>query len=142
MIWDMQGIFSDAQAITASAASTNYYDRGAAGTPYGGAAAIVRDLGKGTPVPLRIQVVETFATLTSLKVGLQTDDNTSFSSAATIFETEAIAAADLVAGYYFNLTQVPMKTLERYLRLYYTVAVSNATAGKITAGFVLAHQTA
>jgi hypothetical protein len=142
MIMSLQDLYSDAQAITASAASTNYYDRGAKGTPYGAYSALVGDMGKGSIVPIRIQVVTTFATLTSLKVALQADDDVAFGTPTTVLETEAIAAAALVAGYYFNLTQIPMKTTERYLRLYYTVAGSDATAGKITAGHVLAHQTA
>lgn len=143
MIMSLQDLYSDAQAITASAASTNYYDRGAKGTPYGAYSALAGDMGKGSIVPLRIQVVEAFATLTSLKVALQADTDSGFATALeTIYETEAIPVASLVAGYYFNLTQIPMKTTKRYLRLYYTVAGSNATTGKITAGHVLANQTA
>lgn len=142
MIFDLQSLFSDAQAVTASAASTNYYDRGAPGTPYGGVTTLQRDWGKGNIIPIRIQVVTTFATLTSLKVAIQADDDVNFGSPTTVLESEAIAAASLVAGYYFNLTHMPMKLTERYVRLYYTVAGSDATAGKITAGVVAAHQTA
>ena len=139
MIFDKQTQFSAAQAVTASAASTNVIDLKAAGIPYGDDAALSRDQGMHS-IPLRIQVVEAFATLTSLKVAVQVDDNSSFSSATTVLETEAIAAASLTAGYVFNIDRFPLKTNERYVRLYYTVAGSDATAGKITAGVVVANQ--
>ena len=79
-------------------------------------------------------MTETFATLTSLKVGVQVDNDVSFGSPKTVVESPAVAAADLKAGYKFPIVWVPRGTDERYLRLYYTVAGSDATAGKITAG--------
>ncbi len=139
MIFDKQVQFSAAQAVTASAASTNVIDLLAAGIPYGDNAALARDQGLFN-IPLLIQVVTAFATLTSLKVAVQTDDNSSFSSATTVLETEAIAAASLVAGYQFNIDKIPLKTSERYVRLYFTVAGSDATAGAITAGVTAANQ--
>lgn len=139
MIFDKQTQFSNAQAITATAASTNSIDLLAAGIPYGDNAALARDQGL-FHIPLLIQVVTAFATLTSLKVAVQTDDNSSFSSATTVLETEAIAAASLVAGYQFNIDKIPLKTTERYVRLYFTVAGSDATAGAVTAGVTAANQ--
>lgn len=140
MIFDAQSKFSKAQAVTASAASTNVIDLGAAGTPYGSSTALSRDQGIGEKVPLRIQVVAPFATLTSLKVAVQTSVDEAFTSPITVLETEAIVAASLVAGYQFNIDSFPLKTSARYVRLYYTVAGSNATAGAITAGVVAANQ--
>ena len=140
MILDTQTMFSDDQAITASAASTNLLDLGASGTPVGAAAAISRDLGNSV-VPILIQVTTAFANNTSLKVGIQTDDNTGISSAATVLESEAIAVATLVAGYKFVMQYVPMTVNERYVRLYYTIAGSNANAGNITAGLIMGNQT-
>jgi hypothetical protein len=139
MIFDAQSRFSNAQAITATAASTDVIDLGAAGIPYGHTAALRRDLGVHQ-IPLHIQVVENFATLTSLVVSVQTDDNSSFSSATTILASQAIPVASLVAGYVFNIDDLPLQTSERYVRLNYTVAGSNATAGKITGGIVAASQ--
>lgn len=143
MIFDKQTQFSAAQAITVSAASTNVIDLKAAGIPYGHTGAVTRDQGinaGGNEVPLLIQVVTAFATATSVKVAVQTDDNDAFSSAATVLESEAIPVASLVAGYKFNIPQLPEGTRERYVRLYYTVAGSDATAGAITAGIVAARQ--
>lgn len=141
MIFDSTALFSDAQAVTATAASTNLIDLKANGTVYGAAAALSRDLGKGNDVPILVQVVETFATLTSLTVTVETDDNASFSSAKTAWTSPAIPAATLVAGYKFPINCLPFGTDERYVRLKYTVAGTDATAGKITAGIVAAVQT-
>ncbi|MCG5241394.1 Bbp16 family capsid cement protein [Azospirillum doebereinerae] len=141
MIFDLQSLLSNAQAVTASAASTNLVDLKAHGTAFGHAAPLPRDWGKGKKVPLLIQVVETFATLTSLTVSVQVDDNAAFSSPKTIATTPAVVAADLVAGRQFVIDAIPRGSDEQFLRLYYTVAGSNATAGKITAGAVPAIQT-
>lgn len=140
MIFDTQALFSDAQAITATAASTNYYDRRAFGTVVGGSAALAPDLGKGEPLPLRVQVVEAFNNLTSLAIDIQVDDNSSFSSPTTV-ATETIALAALKAGKVAeSLKYLPAGVTERYVRLYYTVTGTAPTTGKITAGVVAAHQ--
>ena len=140
MIFSKQQLFSDDQAITASAASTNLLDLGVEGTVLLAPNDLVRDIGKGTPIPIWIGVTVAFATLTSLKVAIQTDDDVAFGSAKTVLETEAIALANLVAGYRFNLDYIPLDTAERYVRLNYTVAGSDATAGQITAGIVAGAQ--
>ena len=140
MIFDSTNLFSSAQAITATAASTNVIDLGATGKVVGGTANLVRDIGLGQRIPLRIQVVEAFNTLTSLAVTIQVDDNEAFSSPTTV-DSQTIALAGLTLGAVFNgLYFVPPKTNERYVRLNYTVAGTNPTLGKITAGFVMAHQ--
>ena len=128
MILDANTLFSNAQAITASAGSDNAVDAGAD-----------RDVGGGRPVEVFAQVVEDFATLTSLKVGLQTADDAAFAAPVTLQETAAIPAASLKAGYQFALSTLP-KGCRRYLRLYYTVAGTAATAGAVTAGLVLDRQ--
>lgn len=133
MILDKQALFSDKQAITATAVSENVIDLGATGTPISGVTALKSDLGI-SDVPLLIQVTEDFATLTSLTVSVQTDDNVGFGSPKTVISTPAIPVASLKAGYKFPMVWVPRGTDERFVRLNYTVAGSNATTGKITAG--------
>jgi hypothetical protein len=128
-------LFSDSQAITASAASTNVLNLGAMGTPPGAAGALVFDVGL-SEIQIQISVTEDFATLTSLVVSVQTDDTDGFGSPTTILATQAIPVATLKKGYTFNITELPQGITERYLRLLYTVAGSNATAGKIIAGVV------
>lgn len=140
MILDTQTMFSDDQVITASAASTNLLDLGASATPTGAAAAISRDLGMSV-VPILIQATAAFATCTSLKVAIQTDDNASFSSAVVALETEAIPVATLIVGYKYVINWVPYTVNERYVRLYYTIAGSSASTGTITAGLSMGNQT-
>lgn len=131
MILDNQTLFSNAQAITATAASTNVIDL----API--ASGVVLDIGVGSDVPLFIQVVEAFNNLTSLTVAVQVDDNSSFSSPTTVMTTAAIPLASLLAGYKFNLDRIPRLTNERYVRIYYTVAGTAPTTGKVTAGVSL-----
>ena len=141
MIFDMQSLFSDAQAVTTTAASTNVIDLGATGTLVGGSVPLKRDLGAGGPVCLRTQVSKTFTGLTSLKVGIEVSDNEDFSSGVTtVAESAAVAAADLVAGYVFPPQYMPQGVNKRYVRLKYTV-VGTATAGEMTAGIVCGDQT-
>lgn len=140
MIFDKTLQFSNAQAITVDAASTNLLDLLATGTPYGHAAALKRDLGKGVRVPLLVQVVTTFATLTSLTIKLQGSVDEAFTSPVDIYSTGAVPVATLVAGYQMPIDFFPRGTIYRFLRMYYDVTGSDATAGKITAGVVAAVQ--
>ncbi|MDK2769912.1 MAG: hypothetical protein KYX69_19615 [Sphingomonas sp.] len=134
MIFDRTTLLSDAQAITADAASTNTIDLGPIKS------GMVRDIGKGKPIPLLIQVVETFNNLTSMTFALQTDDNEAFSSAKTVWVSGAILLADLVAGKVIVPEYVTRGTNERYMRLYYDITGTAPTTGKITAGVTMGNQ--
>lgn len=144
MIMDRTALFSDGQAITATAASTNLIDLGATGTVYGASSAMVRDIGPGNRIPLFVTVTQSFNNLTSLTISIETDDNSSFSSAATIWTSPAYTLAQLAVAAKQNLLpdSIPLGTNERYLRLKYTVAGTAPSTGKITAGVVAARQTA
>jgi len=135
MILDSNVLFSDAQAITASAASTNVIDLGATGKTAYGQVQLVRNLGKGGEIPLLIQVVETFAGCTSVTAIVQTDDNSAFSSPKDI-QALTVPLAELKKGYIFCDDDLPRGIKERYLRIYFTVVGGPASAGKITAGIV------
>ena len=130
MLFDEQNQFSKEQAITADAASTNVVKMGNKD--------FLPEVAFGEAIPIRIQVTEDFATLTSLEIKVQTDDNSSFSSATDIATTGAIPVAKLKAGFVAPIIYVP-KGNEGFMRLYYDVTGSSATAGKITAGIVAAH---
>ena len=91
-------------------------------------------------VELFVQVTADFATLTSLTVSLYTDSDVAFGSATLLFSSAAVAAASLVAGYKFTLPRIK-EGVERYLRITYTVAGSDATTGTVMAGLVLDSQT-
>lgn len=131
MLIDKENMFSDAQAITASAASTNYVDLG-----------VARNIGAGEPLKLVIVVTTAFTDAVSdstVTPSLQTDDNTGFSSAATV-QTFATLAALSAAGTRLVYNLDPYNdagNFERYLQMYYTVANGNLTTGAISA--FLAH---
>lgn len=137
MILDTKSTFSDNQAITADAASTNYMDLKALGITAYNAAQLKHNRGIAEKIPLLIQVTEDFATCTSVTVQFQTDDNSSFSSAKNIIEC-TVLLAELKKGFIFPIDKLPRNVKERYCRLNYVVNGSDATAGKIFAGFVLA----
>lgn len=139
MIFDNTLLFSDAQAITAAAASTNIVDLGATGTPFGGRA-LVRDIGAGEEIPLYIYLTATFNNLTSLTVSLQTDDNAGFASPREV-ASKTYPLAELVAGAKLSFPDgIPEGTRERYLRLFYDVTGTAPSTGAITAGVVAARQ--
>ena len=132
-IRDDQLLFSDNQAITATANSTNVIDLTAVAPGI---------LHAGEPIRLDARVTESFATATSVNVSVVTANDAALSSGAvTLAQTGATAIATLVTGYEIPL-QFLQGTAKRYLGLVYTVAGSNATAGKISAGLVLDKQTA
>lgn len=117
MILDALLMFSDAQALTATAASTNSIDLGPA-----------RNLFDGEPmaVLLQVDVAADFTTTDeTYAVAIQTDDNTAFSS-ATVMSTQTLTAAQLTAGAVIPIP-VPTANPERYLRLSYTLGGTTPT---------------
>lgn len=128
MLFDAKLLMSSAQAITATAVSTDTIDRGD-----------TKDVGKAGDIPLLVQVVEAFNTLTSLTIELQTDDNSAFSTPRSLFSV-VVPLADLKLGYQVPVITLPQKT-ERFLRMNYTVTGTVPTLGKVTAGVVAGVQT-
>ena len=143
MISDANLKLSAAQAVTATALSTNVIAWPDLGTPYGEDAAPTRELGTGTPIPLLIQVTTAFATLTDLTITIETSANSDMTSSTVLASTPAIPAASLVAGYRPALAAVmPEQASGKYFAVRYTVGGSNATAGAITASIVAGVQSA
>jgi hypothetical protein len=126
MIIDKQNVLGSAQAVTVSAASTDYIDQGAA-----------VDAGVGKKLSVLFTVTEAFTSgsAATLQVALQCDSDSAFGSPKSPIMTDAIPKATLVAGYQFSLP-IPVGLDERYVRAYYTVATGPMTAGKITADVV------
>lgn len=139
MIFDITNLFSDAQAITATAASTNAINNGPIAT------GLTRDIGKGVKIPILIQVVETFDTAAedgTLTIALELDSTDTFTPDKSI-DLGTFTEAELVAGFQLPWTYVPNGVNYQYMRLKYTVGgAGNFTAGKITAGIVMGVQTA
>lgn len=143
MITDLTTLLSNAQAITATANSTNILDLGAPGTiPGPNGTALQRDPGKGEPIPLLVTVVQSFNNLTSLTISIQVATDTAFTSPVTVDVSPAYALADLAVGARYLLPDtIPVGSNLRYLRLVYTVAGTAPTLGQITAGVVMGRQT-
>ena len=140
MIFDKLTQFSDQQAITATAASTNSIDLGAWGTVQGAATALKMDAFKSVKVPLLVQVTETFTLLTSLKIDIELDTTSTFTPDKTI-TLGTFLLAELVAGFQIPWTLLPQGINMRYAQLKYTVTGTAPGAGKISAGVVAAIQT-
>lgn len=139
MIFDKTLQFSDRQAVTADAASTNIIDLRALGQVYGHAAGLTRDVGIGSKVPLLCQIVEAFNNMTSLEIQLQGSVDEAFTTPVVIAR-EVVLLADAKIGKQFNIDFLPRGTKFRYIRLYYDVTGTAPGAGRITAGIVAAIQ--
>jgi hypothetical protein len=126
MYVDSQLLFSDAQAVTASAASTNYIDLG-----------IARSMGVGRVLYLVVLCVVAMTDSGSdstINVDLETDDNTSFSSASVVQDLGTFAALSAVGTRLVAALQLePANAFERYARVYYTAANGNLTTGSFDA---------
>jgi hypothetical protein len=123
MYVDSQLLFSDAQAVTATAASTNSIDFGA-----------VRDIGVGEQlyVVCLVDVAMTDGSSDStLAVALETDSTTTFTPDATrtLFTFAALSAAGTVKIAALGPDDINL----RYAQLKYTPANGNLTTGSFTA---------
>jgi len=136
-IFSQELLFSDKQAVTATAVSDNVIDLGKKSVIPSTGTQMQGDAGAGNDIPVAIHVVEDFAGNTDLQVVFQTSDTVDATGALTnakdIAQTVAVPVADLKAGYRFNLSEIPEQTTGRYIGLNYVVG-GTATAGKIMAG--------
>lgn len=127
MILDAHNLFSDAQAVTAAAASTNYIDLGAA-----------RNVGVGENLFIFVSVDVALTDVGSdstVTVALEGDSTTTFSPDAsqTLFTIPAAAAAGQV---YYARISPDFAGNYRYLQLRYTPNNGNLSTGSFTAGIV------
>lgn len=129
MILDGQLQFSDAQAVTATAGSTNQVDLGPTYQDQN------VDLGTGEELyvvaSLASALVGAGATVT---VTVQTDSDSAFGSPTTV-QTIGTFAALSAAGTKLQAKLQP-GLLEKYIRLVYTVAGGTLTGGSIDAHLV------
>jgi len=113
MLIDYNLQMSDAQSVTADAASTNVIDLGSN-----------RDIGPGEDMKIVVSFdVAMGGSSPTLAVQVQTDDNAGFSSASTIATSRTIAAAALGDTLVMGLPDQN----ERYIRLNYDVGGSSPT---------------
>jgi hypothetical protein len=132
MYIDKQTTLGTAQAVTASAGTTDYYDSGSA-----------RDLGVSNGLYMVFTCTEAATATGSATVvfAVECDDNTSFSSVKQPVLSAAIGKATLIIGYVV-LLPIPMGLNERYIRGSFTVATGPLTAGKFTTQIVKGVQSA
>jgi hypothetical protein len=133
MIIDYQNLFSNDQAVTVSAASTNVID-------LGDDSARVKALNEKGEIEILCQVTTAFEGGTSLAVKVQTDNDEAFGSPTDVVASAAVGYATLVAGYQFKIAVAANLINEQYARLYYTV-VGTMSAGKVLGALVLDRQT-
>lgn len=121
MLIDASLVFSDSQAVTITAPSTNYVDTLAAGDSY-----------IGSWLVARVDVTFTAAGSATMTIDLQTDNNSSFSSPTTLVSVGSTVAVATLTAHYLLKVRIPPGA-ERYLRVNYTVASGPMTAGNIDA---------
>lgn len=132
MILDKLNTFSDAQAVTTTAASTNVIDLGP--LTHGNT---IRDIGAGEPVYLYVSVgaAATAGGAATVSIAFQTDTAENFGTAVTLFTSPTFALADMAAGAQLIRIAVP-RGVKRYLRLNYTVGTGPLLTGTFNAGLV------
>lgn len=130
MYVDNNLVMSDAQAVTASAASTKSIDTATA----------LRDIGGGEPIELVVVITTDVAAsggASTTTFSLQDSaDNSTF---ATVLSSADIAKASLTAGTEVLRVRLP-RGLRRYIQVYYTVSTNNWTSGAVSAFLTLDRQ--
>lgn len=130
MIQDKKLMFSDSQAITATADSTNILDLGAHGD----------DIQRELTLFVQFRGTVESGGQSTLVITLNTDDalnagGTDLAADNTLWTSASIAKTALTDG--AMLVKMPLPPgIQRYLRLTYTVGTANLTAGAIDAGLV------
>lgn len=128
---DKQLEFSDAQAVTATAISTNVVD-----TLPGIRAGLTANLGGPEAAYLVIEVDTTFtaAGAATLVASVESDSTANLATSPTVhFTTAAIPVANLTAKSKVVVVPLPFGAYERYLGIRYTVATGPMTAGNVSA---------
>lgn len=141
MIFSKEQLFSDDQAVTATAISSDVIDLGVRGTPYDAAAALIGDTGKGNPVPIRAQVTEAFNNLTSLQIDVISSTSEDLTGSPIVLYSVTVLLAALVQGYSIPLQFLPIQCTNRYLGMKYTVTGTAPTTGKMHSGITMGNQT-
>lgn len=129
MILDKLLMFSEAQAVTASAASTDVIDLG----PIDGTR---RDIGVGEPLEFWANVNTTAAAAGAATVNIQLQTSADNSTWVTLLDSGSLALAALTAGKRVISAKVPQGVL-KYLRVNYVVGTGPLTAGAFTSGINL-----
>lgn len=143
MLIDSKELLSDAQALTATAISTNVYDSlpsgGSinAGDTGGPTANTTTNLAAGHPLYLYIwvhTVLDSAGEAATLTATLESSADTSNGTPTVHWTSGSIAEATLAAGYWVAKgVALPPGDYKRYLCVNYTVGTENFTSGKVSA---------
>lgn len=133
MILDKQNLLSAAQAVTASAVSTNTIDL-----------SVARDVGSGEDViiAVTVDVAATAAGAATVDFQVISSAAAALTSPTILGSTGPLAKTELTLGRKAIELRVPRATLlaqpigQRYLGIQYTVATGPLTAGSFTAGVI------
>ena len=110
MILDLSTRFSNGQAVTADAISTNVLDL------RNGSAPVLADEGiLGADLWLVVRVGTAFATATSITFTLESDSTADLATSATVHYTQTVLLAALPANTVVVRTKLPSGNYERYL---------------------------
>ncbi len=110
------------QAVTADANSTNAIDLDSANIK----------LGAGKPMYIIARIGDTdWATIASLEIRLQTDTDSSFSTAVKDYILGRWVVGALTAGALLLNTPMPVMQYQRWLRVYFNVFTSASPAADI-----------
>jgi hypothetical protein len=129
---DAQNEFSDAQAVTVTALSTNVIDLGQVQPKIMG----------GEDLYVEVNVGTTFAGGTSLRAVLWTDNTTTATSGADIISGDVLTVASNLLDAGVTVLRVSLKglDLQRYIVLQYVV-VGTMSAGTLDAALVITPDT-
>lgn len=132
MILDKTNEFSDGQAVTATAISTNVIDISPTGENP------IRDIGTGEDVYLVVQVDQTAtaAGAATVTISLESADNAGLTSSTVHTTTGAVALGSMTAGAELAKFKLPAGDYKRYLGVRYTVGTGPLTAGAFSAFLV------
>lgn len=128
MILDRQNTVSNAQAVTATAVSTDTIDLG-----------VARDVGAGEDLRFGINIDQSFNNLTTLEIQVISASTADLVTGQTVLaSTGAIALAQLTAGRRPLELELPKSNIlnlplgQRFLGLRYVVAGTAPTTGQVT----------
>lgn len=140
MLKDLNSVFSGAtaadgtitaQAITATANSTNVIDLRAVG----GLPALADEGIEGTDLYFNVNVTQAFNNLTSLTIALVSSAAAALTAPTTHY-TKTVVLAGLTAGANVIRVQLPSDDYLRYLGVIYTVTGTAPTLGSVQAFLV------
>ena len=129
MYLDSKLKMSAAQAVTASAGSTDVLDLD-----------VAREQGlHELKLLIGVDEAATAAGAATVTFHIQHDSDPAFGTAKTVIKTDAIAKAELIIGKQIILP-IPAGLNKRYMRVYYEVATGPLTAGKFSATVIEGEQ--